>query len=153
MQANQNPTACYGLPVPLSSVDLYSSDLTTDTQLDSPISVYVTPSASDPDAIYWRISLDGVEYIYDVSNPDQLAIYAVYSESTSISLVVNTDGLFFAGEWCYGALSVAIANFTQQINDFASPTALSTRRRAFSKRGETDFIVDAFVQGKYPIFS
>jgi hypothetical protein len=142
VKAFSSPASCYSLPTPISSLVIASNNLTTNTSLNSPISIYVGQNGTT--AYYYSLIVNGTTYLYDITNPNQIAI----TSSNGQSLLVNTTGFYIFGANCNGALAVNIANFAQQINTLSNTTSLTRRSRGLSKRRETSFVVDAFIEGK-----
>ncbi|KAK6542241.1 hypothetical protein TWF694_006204 [Orbilia ellipsospora] len=123
VQAFSSPASCYSLSTPAASLAFVSTNLTVSTDLRGPIGVYMDQNRTT--AYYFGLTVNGTDYIYDLSNLNQIAI----TSSTGQSLVINATGIYIFGADCHGAVAITIANFFDQIDIFANSTS--------SQRGPT----------------
>jgi hypothetical protein len=114
----------------------YQYNQTENTALDSPLTLYLSQNATT--ASYFSVVSNGSTYLFDVSVPNQLGI----SYGNGNLALVNSSGIFLFGPGCGAALAIDIANFVQQVINYAEPSPSPTRRYAASwleKRRETNF--------------
>jgi hypothetical protein len=103
--------------------------------------MYVASDGTAPG--YMGITVNGSYLIYDVSNPDLVAI----TKENGNSVVINDTGVYFFGANCGEAVAVSIPNFAGQIALANQSLGSFTKRDAQglverTTAVETDFTVD-----------
>jgi hypothetical protein len=118
-----------------------------DTQLNSPLDIYFDQGGAT--ASYFSALISGSTYIFDVSDPNRVAV--TYPNGNS--LIIDQTGISFFSADCSSSLVVSIVNFTEQIDALAASQGQAKCALHLYKRRETNFFIDVALRDQCGIRS
>jgi hypothetical protein len=119
--ATTSATNCYVTPTPTDALEEANlSGLSTELE---GYSMFITP---DGDPVYLRMAVDGVEYLVDTRNPEQLIVI----DPNGNTLTLDDTGLLFADDGCATQVHISVPGLFAQLATLDDSTLTRRKRDA-----------------------